>query len=502
MADALEPQPKEPTGPRPTTLAEATAVLTAPGQPLEMEEVTVRGIPTRTWKSAPATLRTVLELSSLHGDQDYLVYEDERWTFAEHYRLAVGLATRLVELLGIAPGDRVAVAMRNLPEWVMAFWASITAGAVVVPLNAWWTGPELAYGLGDSGCSVVFVDEERGARILPHIGDLPELRAMVSCREAPGPAGGPKASAGSTLHRAHGGQLPVIPFTELVADLPAEPILPVAAIEPDDDATILYTSGTTGRPKGAVGTRRNSVSNLMSLHFVSAVAALRRSGTVADAGGIQHAHLLSVPLFHATGCHAVLVTNTAGGGKVVMMHHFEPGRALELIERERVSVFGGVPATVMQVLDSPDFALRDTSSVRSVSFGGVPCPPDLVRRVGRLFPDATPGNGYGLTETSALTTMNTGDDYRRTPDSVGRPFPVCDLAVVPKDHRGDEPPGDQLTDPGRTGELWIRGPNVVRGYWNRPEETAQAFTRDGTTPATSPASTRRDSSISSTGPRR
>ena len=193
--------------------------------------------------------------------------------------------------------------------------------------------------------------------------------------------------------------------------------------------------------------------------------------------GSQNANLLSVPLFHATGCHAVLVSNTAAGGKLVMMHHFDPERALELIERERVTIFGGVPAMVMQVIDSPNFAKRDTSSVKSISYGGAPCPPDLVRRIKEHFPGGAPGNGYGLTETSAMTTMNAGDDYVRKPDSVGRPAPVCDVAVVPEEYDGEEPPADQAPDPERTGELWIKGPNVVRGYWNRPEDTALSFTR-------------------------
>jgi long-chain acyl-CoA synthetase len=184
-----------------------------------------------------------------------------------------------------------------------------------------------------------------------------------------------------------------------------------------------------------------------------------------------------VPLFHATGCHAILVSNTTAGGKLVMMHHFDPERALELIERERVTIFGGVPAMVMQVLDSPAFATRDTSSVQSISYGGAPCPPDLVRRIKEHFPGGAPGNGYGLTETSAMTTMNSGDDYVRKPDSVGPPAPVCDVAVVPEDYEGEEPPDGQTPDPEATGEIWIKGPNVVRGYWHRPEDTAMVFTR-------------------------
>ena len=270
----------------------------------------------------------------------------------------------------------------------------------------------------------------------------------------------------------------MIPLAELTVPGAGDATLPDVAVEPDDDATIFYTSGTTGKPKGAVGTHRNSVSNLMNLFFVSTVGTLRRSGSVGDAGsGTQNANLLSVPLFHATGCHALLVTNTAAGGKLVMMHHFDPERALELIEREHITIFGGVPAMVMQVIDSPNFAKRDTSSVRSISYGGAPCPPDLVRRIKEHFPSGAPGNGYGLTETSAMTTMNSGDDYVRKPDSVGPPAPVCDVAVVEEDYDGEEPPAGQAPDPERTGELWIKGPNVVRGYWNRPEDTALTFTR-------------------------
>ena len=463
----------------PPSREEIVALLTAPGGAFEMEEVVVRGIPTRTWKTAPGDLRAVFDLSALHGDKDFLVYEDERVTFAEHHRAVAALGHQLIGRFGVRPGDRVAIAMRNLPDWVMAFWAVITIGAVAVPLNAWWTGEELAYGLSDSGSRVAFVDEEREHRISHHLADAPGLEALiVSCEEHDPDTGGRRPAVHGQLERAGAGPLPVIPFTEVVGTPADDLALPEVTIDPDDDATIFYTSGTTGRPKGAVGTHRNSCSNLMNLFFVSTVGGMRRTQAQKDASpGVQNANLLSVPLFHATGCHALLVTNTAAGGKLVMMHHFDPERALELIERERITVFGGVPAMVMQVLDSPDFAKRDTSSVQSISYGGAPAPPDLVRRIKEHFPTGAPGNGYGLTETSAMTTMNTGDDYVRKPDSVGPPAPVCDVAVVPEDWDGPEPPADQELDPLRTGELWIKGPNVVRGYWNRPDATAVSFSR-------------------------
>ncbi len=453
------------------SIEEANAVLTAPGQLFEMEDVEIRGVLTRTWKGCPASLRVVLDLSRGHGDKDFLVYEDERTTFEQHYRIAASIARALDQRFGVKKGDRVSIAMRNLPEWAMAFWAISAAGAVVVPLNAWWTGPELQYGLEDSQTAVVFVDSERLQRIRGHLSELPGLKAVVVTNE--------DRKEHSAIPDS---PVPVIPFSELVADAGSEPTFPDVSIEPEDDATIFYTSGTTGRPKGAVGTHRNICTNLMSLFFINSRMGLRETSAIDQSsnedrkGGFDTAYLLSVPFFHATGCHAILVSNTAAGGKLVLMHHWDPERALELIERERITIFGGVPAMVMQVLDSPNFSSRDTSSVRSVAYGGAPAPPELVRRISRYFPSGSPSNGYGLTETSSVTTMNTGEDYKRKPDSVGPPVPVCDVAVIPEDFTRGAPDGTIPRGPDVKGELWIKGPNVVRGYWGKPEETAASFT--------------------------
>ncbi len=449
------------------SLAEAERTLTAAGQMFEMEEVDIRGVPTRVWKHAPASLRDILELSRPHGDKTYLVYEDERTTFEQLYRIAATLGCDLADRLGVTKGDRVSIAMRNLPEWAMSFWAAAAAGAVVVPLNAWWTGPELTYGLADSGTTVVFVDVARLEQLLPHLGELPDLRAVVVTSEDRSPFTAPS-----------GTPVPVLSFADMVGEPAAGATLPDASLDPEDDATIFYTSGTTGRPKGAVGTQRNMCTNLMSLFFINSRQALRGSSGMGDAppGTDQSAFLLSVPLFHATGCHSSLVANTAAGNKLVMMHHWDPERALELIERESVTTFGGVPAMVMQVIDSPSFASRDTSSVRAVAYGGAPAPPELVRRIKEHFPVGAPSNGYGLTETSSVTTMNSGDDYLRKPDSVGPAVPVCDVAVVPEGFEGEEPTSDLPTGPEVLGELWIKGPNVVRGYWNKPEDSSASFT--------------------------
>ncbi len=460
------------------SIAEANEQLTSPGQLFEMEELDIRGVPTRTWKNAPPNLRAVIDLSLGHGDATFLVYEDEHTTFAEHYRIACKLAHRLRTTFGVEPGDRVAIVMRNLPEWVMAFWGATLAGAIVVPLNAWWSGEELRYGLEDSGSKVAFVDTERVERIRPFLGGLSTLGAMVVTDEHR-----TELKAPLVVYEPPGGMPPVPewPFALALGAVDEDASPPDVTIDPEDDATIFYTSGTTGRPKGAVGTHRNMVTNLMSLFFLNTRASLRFGTSVLTTDEteerVQPAMLLSVPLFHATGCHSIMVTNTAAGGKIVMMHHFDPERALELIEREKIGTFGGVPAMVMQVLDSPNFSKFDTSSIRGVSYGGAPAPPDLVRRIREAWPVGQPSNGYGLTETSSVTSMNSGGDYVAKPDSVGPPVPVCDVAVVPEDYAADEPEDTEPQGREVRGELWIKGPNVVRGYWHRPEETATTFTR-------------------------
>jgi long-chain acyl-CoA synthetase len=430
--------------------SDVEAALTAPGQMFEMTEADVRGEQLRVWVHAPPSLRSILELSQLHGDKTFIVHEDERLTFAEHFAQAATLAHRLIDQYGVRKGDRVAIAMRNVPEWSIAFWAATAAGAVVVPLNAWWTAPELVYGLLDSGSKVAFVDGERVDRLAPDLAGL-DLAVVVARADGDVPEG-------------------VESFDEVLGDVRTDATLPDVSLEPEDNATIFYTSGTTGTPKGALGTHRNICGNLISLAYTRFAAGLR-SGTEVETpapDAIQQASLLSVPFFHATGCHSVLVANVATGGKLVLMHKWNPERALELIEREQVSMFGGVPTMVWQVLQSPDFGKRDISTVTSVGYGGAPAPPELVRRIEELLPGRIPSNGYGLTETSSVTTMNAGIDYLRQPDSVGRPVPVVDVKVV-DDSGGQLPVGE-------VGELWIRGPNIVTGYWNKANATAEAIT--------------------------
>jgi long-chain acyl-CoA synthetase len=428
---------------------EIIAQLTAPGSLFEIEESEIRGVPTKTWKHAPPSLKSVLESSRGHADKTFIVYEDERYTFEEHFQRAASLANTMVNDWGLSKGDRVAIAMRNFPEWSIAFWAAASVGAVVVPLNSWWKGEELEYGLSDSGARFLFADAKRADILEPHLGGLSLDRIVVARTE-----GAP------TSH---------LRFEDVLEGSDGESALPEVELGPEDDATIFYTSGTTGNPKGALGTHRNICGNLLSLAFGQARGALRSGQTLESLGERgQNAQLISVPLFHATGCHAILVANTAFAGKLVMMYKWDPERALELIEREKITTFGGVPAMVWQVLESPDFGKRDLTSVRGVGYGGAPAAPELVRRIKEEFPEVSPANGYGLTETSSVTTINVGEDYVRKPESCGVPVPVVEVKVV-------DPDGNELGT-GTVGELWIKGPNVVKGYWNKPEATAESFT--------------------------
>ena len=440
------------------SIAQAHALITAPGSPAEIETVEIRGIPTRTWKNLPPSLRSIVELGRAHGEKVFLVYEDERVTYEAFYRAVSALARRL-QADGVQKGDRVAVIMRNLPEWVVAFYAAASLGAIVTPLNAWWTGPELEYGLTDSGSKVVLMDAERYERLTEHLPNCPDLVRVYVSRSREEIAH-PQVT---TLESVLGG-------ANEWANLPDQPLPPVD-IHPDDDATIFYTSGTTGKPKGALATQRAVNSNIMAGAVAGARAFLRRGEKPPepDPNAPQRSSLISIPFFHVTGCMAVLNPSLAGGAKLVMMHKWDVIRAFELIEREKIQSAGGVPTIAWQLIEHPARANYDLSSLESVSYGGAPSAPELVRKIKETFPKSAPGNGWGMTETCATVTTHGAEDYANRPDSCGPAVPVSDLEIR------DPADGVTVLAPNQVGELWARGPQVVKNYWNKPEATAQTF---------------------------
>ena len=461
MSDVADPhKPVLPAGWPAMSIQQAHDMLTAPGMPFEMETLTIRGVETRTWKNAPPTLRAEVEACRAFGSERiFLVYEDERVSFEAFYR-AVSAFMRELQAKGVKKGDRVALVMRNFPEWPVAFYAGVSLGAIVTPLNAWWTGPELGYGLVDSGAKVLIADAQSALRLQEHMPNCPALEWAYVSRTVDEIAH-PKVIKLESVIGGAGDW----------ASLPDQPLLDVV-VDPEDPATIFYTSGTTGKPKGALATHRNIVSNVMASGIGAARAFLRRGEQppAPDPSAPQASILLSVPFFHATGCFAILSPTLIAGGKIVMMYKWDPVRAFELIEREHIRAAGGVPTIAWQLIEHPERGKYDLSSLESVSYGGAPSAPELVRKIKETFPKSSPGNGWGMTETSATFTGNSAEDYQNRPDSCGPAVPVCDMKIVdPADETGKALPI------GTVGELWGKGPNVVVEYWAKPEATAQTF---------------------------
>ena len=454
MADADLAQPNgksvKPTWPV-VTLPEAEALLCAPGQKFEIETINIRGVATRVWKHALPNLAELAKIGRTHGDRLFIIYEDERMSFDEWFRATAKLAAHF-QSLGVKKGDRVALAMRNLPEWPVIFFAATSIGAICVPLNAWWTGQELAYGLADSGTKILVCDAERLDRITPHIADLTSLENILVSRSLTTPPDGV-----TTLES-------VIGRTTAYAKL-SQAELPEVAIDADDDATIFYTSGTTGNPKGALGTHRNLITNIFSSGYAAARSVLRRGDPLPDP--VPKVGLTVIPMFHVTACSAGLMGTVAAGNTFVFMYKWDTVKAFEIIEREKVNSTGGVPTIAWQLLEHPDREKYDLSSLEVISYGGAPSAPELVRKIKEVF-GALPGNGWGMTETMATVTSHSSEDYLNRPTSAGPPVPVADLKIMDADGWTEMPTGE-------VGELWARGPMVVKGYWNNPAATAETF---------------------------
>jgi len=431
-------------------LREVWAELTAPGAQFEIRQERVRGNPINTYANAPNSLREVWLASAAHGDRDYLVYNDTRITYAEAHRLVASVANWL-KAEDVAHGDRVAIAMRNYPEWLLAYWATVSIGAVVVGVNAWWVGPELVYGLNDSTPKVLICDQERLERVLEHHAELPRMK-LVGVRLPVVPDG-------------------VIPWQALVE---VGGTLPAATIDPDDDVCIFYTSGTTGHPKGAQQTHRGCVANIMNMAFWGTCVATigQRNGTIPTPppGAVPPAaaSLLTTPLFHVTANNCVSHAATLGGGKLVFMYKWDPTEALRLVEREKITALTGVPVMSRELITHPDFLKYDTSSLLSVGGGGAQLQPDLVGKIDETVKTARPNTGYGMTETCGIITSISADFFIDKPASCGPAMPSFETRIVDAD-------GNTLP-PGGVGELWVRGAPVIKGYLNRPEATAESIT--------------------------
>ena len=454
MADANVPSLTNWTAPEgwpAKTLAEVREILCAPGQPFEMDTIDVEGRATRVWKNAHPALTDLAEHARGHGDQEFLIYQDERVTYASWHR-AVAILARHLQSLGVEKGDRVALAMRNLPEWPVIFFAGVTIGAIVVPLNAWWTDQELVYGLTDSGSKLLLCDNERWTRIEPHLKELPHLQHVLVSRterELLAPAKRLEDVIGSP------NDYKALPETDL----------PDVDISPEDSATIFYTSGTTGRSKGALGSHRNLTSNALSSAYGAASSFARRGEPLPEPR--KRVALTVVPMFHCTACSATMMIAMQSGNKMIYMYKWDTEEAMQIIEREKVNTTGGVPFIAWQLIEHPERENYDLSSLESIGYGGAPSAPELAQKIYDSF-GAIPSNGWGMTETMATVSLNMAEDYLNRPTSCGPPVAAADLKIMTEDGAKELPTGE-------VGELWARGPMIVKGYWNRPDATAETF---------------------------
>ncbi len=430
-------------------LRETVEELTAEGQFFALTTVEVNGQSLRAWAIAPPTLRDLWLAAAGYGDADYLVYQEERWTYAQAHEQVASIANYL-QANGVGKDDKVAIAMRNYPEWMLSFWAIVCIGAVPVGVNAWWVAEELEYGLKDSGAKLLICDGERLQRFGSVRSSFPEL-AVVAVRVDDVPAW-------------------ATPWSVALA---AESVLPEASIEPDDDACIFYTSGTTGHPKGARLTHRGCANNVVTQTFASfalktAQAKVQHTElpTMSREGLPQTSTIAVTPLFHVTA-NGMALTLTAGGGKIVHTYKWDAGEALRLIEKERITNFSGVPIMTREIFDHPDFATTDTSSVDSFGGGGAPVQADLIEKVSASGRSAMMAQGYGMTETSTMASAAYGIYQLDKPTSAGMVMPVFDVKCV--DEQGNDLPA------GETGELCLRGVQIFKGYLNRPDATADAI---------------------------
>lgn len=430
-------------------LDEAVTRLVAPGQPFETNTVTLDGVEYRNFAAMPANLGEYFKVMLKHGHKDFAVYRQERYTFEQGYQHSAEFATALVGRLGVQPGERVAILSRNNPQWMMAFIAITSAGGVAVPMNSWWTTQELDYGFEDSGARVVIADRERIERLLPLV-DKHDLKiiAVEDCSDL---------------------DFEPLYFNTLLQEY-AGSSMPVVEVLPEDHATIMYTSGSTGHPKGALSSHRGVLSALHS--WMTMGVATKMAGVAGVAGDqegrLPPAALVTVPLFHCTGSHSVFMLSLVVGRKMVIMHKWDVEEALRLIEAEKITWFNGVPTMSAELQAAAETTDRDVSSLTEIMAGGAARPPDQVKKLTTTFKRSSAGIGYGSTETNALGSVNSGAFYESKPGSAGRPVPpVTDIVV--KDEAGN------VLRAGERGEVCIKSPANILGYWNKPQATAEAF---------------------------
>lgn len=428
----------------------AVAELTKPGSMFEMGTMQHDGREYICFKNAPETMLGHLDIGRSHGDKEFLVYEGERYTYSEVYAAADALAAALVSDYGIGVGDRVAIAMRNYAEWVIAFLGIAYSGATIVPLNSWGQKPELEYGLSDSEAKLVIGDEQR----LSYVKD--DLQSMgvkaIAVRSDASLSENTNVAQWADVLDAHKGTAASAP-----------------KVSASDLFMMLYTSGTTGRPKGAMTSHRALSQAMFSFDVGAYACSMCNPEAIGSmmAKGYEQSALLAVPLFHMSGLHAGLLLGLRGGRKMVMMYKWNAEQAIDLIEQERLTMFSVVPSMLQEVLSSPKFEQTDTSSLFNIGAGGSATPPKVTELIAEKVDSPYQGCGWGLTETNTSLCSFTGKAFEQNPSSAGWLMPIVELEV--RDEEG------KTLAAGDTGIFWAKTIGLIDGYWNRPKDNAEDF---------------------------
>ena len=408
----------------------------------KLKQETIRGVNYKCFDSKILNLNDYFKLSLEYPDKDMLVFKTERYTFKSCYDLSSAFANALIKNFNIKKGDRIAIASRNYPEWINSFIAITSIGAIAVPLNSWWTSDELKYGIENSGAKIIIADDKR-YDLIKLFSDKSNL-SLISIRC-------------NTDDDLNWNNL-IKPFLKMK--------MPNIKIKPDDDATIFYTSGSTGYPKGVCSTHRSIISTLLQWMVVSIARGVRDK--IEPDNSIQPSCMITVPLFHVTGSHSQFMLSFLSGRKMVMLYKWDPLKALELIESEKIISLSGVPTMTLEVMRHPSRHNFDLSSLRDLSGGGAARPSSHVQKLKIEFPDAKPGLGYGLTETNAAGAVTSGEEYLKKPGSTGQPTkPLTEIIICDENNK-------KLPN-GISGEVYIKTPSNFRCYWNDKKATNEAF---------------------------
>lgn len=417
-----------------------TEALMQPGAPFEVIEASVRGRSARVFKNAAKTLIEKIDSARIHGDAEFIVSGERRLSYAEFFAATDNFAAELVGRHKIRPGASVAICMKNSPEWMISFVAILKAGGVAVLVNSRGTGETMAQAVQDTDCVLILADQRR-AEVLRESGC--ELKIILA---------------------------------DEIANAPDVESVPNVRREEDDAAAMFFTSGTTGVAKAAVISNRALVTGTMNSEMaITSVFQRMASAYNIDVETLksqlpQSCSLLIFPLFHTSGCSSIFLTTLINGGKLVLMERWNAQEALRLIEAERVTVLGGVPATLWDILNAENRKSYDLSSLISLSNGGQAFPRNLLDALRETFPKAYIGAGYGMTETAGSVSQATGEALLSRPRASGTVLPMVDVRIV-----GDD---EQALDLGETGEIWVKGAVLMTEYYGRPNDTEASFAGD------------------------